>query len=164
MTRQSAWWKAIKERSIGSAACVIHTLNHITPARRPAVVRFSFFFFSSRRRHTRLDGVTGVQTCALPIFQGKLCLHPGDVFCRKCAELSAGRKLRREPVGKCGGKPRFMRVPGKVREAKHSHGPPRTHYAGRAAQHHWLKNPDGDKDRRRGYPNCGSQTGETALP
>src|SRR5881394_3828479 len=28
---------------------------------------FSFFFFSSRRRHTRLDGVTGVQTCALPI-------------------------------------------------------------------------------------------------
>src|SRR5881394_4480787 len=25
------------------------------------------FFFSSRRRHTRLDGVTGVQTCALPI-------------------------------------------------------------------------------------------------
>ena len=24
-------------------------------------------FFSSRRRHTRLDGVTGVQTCALPI-------------------------------------------------------------------------------------------------
>src|SRR5881394_4491143 len=28
---------------------------------------FGFFFFSSRRRHTRLDGVTGVQTCALPI-------------------------------------------------------------------------------------------------
>src|SRR5881394_288623 len=27
-----------------------------------------FFFFSSRRRHTRLDGVTGVQTCALPIW------------------------------------------------------------------------------------------------
>ena len=26
-----------------------------------------FFFFSSRRRHTRLLTVTGVQTCALPI-------------------------------------------------------------------------------------------------
>src|SRR5213082_2390594 len=26
-----------------------------------------FFFFSSRRRHTRLCQVTGVQTCALPI-------------------------------------------------------------------------------------------------
>src|SRR6056297_1673818 len=26
-----------------------------------------FFFFSSRRRHTRFSGVTGVQTCALPI-------------------------------------------------------------------------------------------------
>src|SRR3546814_12405189 len=29
----------------------------------------SFFFFSSRRRHTRCALVTGVQTCALPISQ-----------------------------------------------------------------------------------------------
>src|SRR3546814_2778357 len=29
--------------------------------------RFLFFFFSSRRRHTRCALVTGVQTCALPI-------------------------------------------------------------------------------------------------
>src|SRR3546814_5025982 len=28
------------------------------------------FFFSSRRRHTRCALVTGVQTCALPIFGG----------------------------------------------------------------------------------------------
>src|SRR3546814_6486704 len=28
-----------------------------------------FFFFSSRRRHTRCALVTGVQTCALPIFE-----------------------------------------------------------------------------------------------
>src|SRR3546814_4949042 len=28
-----------------------------------------FFFFSSRRRHTRCALVTGVQTCALPIFK-----------------------------------------------------------------------------------------------
>src|SRR3546814_2670081 len=33
------------------------------------VVRLSFFF-SSRRRHTRCALVTGVQTCALPIFVG----------------------------------------------------------------------------------------------
>src|SRR3546814_4144440 len=31
-------------------------------------VVFVFFFFSSRRRHTRCALVTGVQTCALPIF------------------------------------------------------------------------------------------------
>src|SRR3546814_15048681 len=31
---------------------------------------FIFFFFSSRRRHTRCALVTGVQTCALPIFPG----------------------------------------------------------------------------------------------
>src|SRR3546814_7643255 len=29
-----------------------------------------FFVFSSRRRHTRCALVTGVQTCALPIFMG----------------------------------------------------------------------------------------------
>src|SRR3546814_3499228 len=30
---------------------------------------YFFFFFSSRRRHTRCALVTGVQTCALPIFR-----------------------------------------------------------------------------------------------
>src|SRR3546814_1427791 len=36
------------------------------------VIVFSFyvFFFSSRRRHTRCALVTGVQTCALPIWRG----------------------------------------------------------------------------------------------
>src|SRR3546814_1125763 len=29
---------------------------------------YFFFFFSSRRRHTRCALVTGVQTCALPIY------------------------------------------------------------------------------------------------
>src|SRR3546814_15147651 len=32
------------------------------------VFLFFFFFFSSRRRHTRCALVTGVQTCALPIW------------------------------------------------------------------------------------------------
>src|SRR3546814_1506884 len=39
-----------------------------------------FFFFSSRRRHTRCSLVTGVQTCALPIsaaFEGGHQLQPG---------------------------------------------------------------------------------------
>ncbi|KDB59713.1 virulence factor BrkB domain protein [Bordetella bronchiseptica A1-7] len=29
------------------------------------------FFFSSRRRHTIFERVTGVQTCALPIYLGR---------------------------------------------------------------------------------------------
>src|SRR3546814_5219393 len=33
---------------------------------------YCFFFFSSRRRHTRCALVTGVQTCALPIFLNHL--------------------------------------------------------------------------------------------
>src|SRR3546814_10540910 len=32
------------------------------------VLRVASFFFSSRRRHTRCALVTGVQTCALPIW------------------------------------------------------------------------------------------------
>src|SRR3546814_15181727 len=38
---------------------------------------FSYFvFFSSRRRHTRCALVTGVQTCALPIYwREKTCFH-----------------------------------------------------------------------------------------
>ena len=31
-------------------------------------IKDCFFFFSSRRRHTRCADVTGVQTCALPIW------------------------------------------------------------------------------------------------
>src|SRR3546814_6248020 len=34
------------------------------------VLFVAFFFFSSRRRHTRCALVTGVQTCALPIYGG----------------------------------------------------------------------------------------------
>src|SRR6184192_2360441 len=38
-------------------------------------VRLLFFFFSSRRRHTRCRLVTGVQTCALPICRS--AIRPG---------------------------------------------------------------------------------------
>src|SRR3546814_789961 len=34
-----------------------------------------FFFFSSRRRHTRCALVTGVQTCALPIWRPALAMR-----------------------------------------------------------------------------------------
>src|SRR6056297_4041699 len=37
---------------------------------------FLFFFFSSRRRHTIFSGVTGVQTCALPISRHGRALRP----------------------------------------------------------------------------------------
>ena len=47
-------------------------------------VRIFFFFFSSRRRHTRYISVTGVQTCALPIF--KLSTQ-----CRQCEDAPCVR-------------------------------------------------------------------------
>src|SRR3546814_4535490 len=40
-----------------------------------------FFFFSSRRRHTRCALVTGVQTCALPIYP------PAGVYDEFCARF-----------------------------------------------------------------------------
>src|SRR3546814_3992063 len=46
------------------------------------VVSFVFFFFSSRRRHTRCALVTGVQTCALPICVRAVVLTgKGKAFC-----------------------------------------------------------------------------------
>src|SRR3546814_21043768 len=39
------------------------------------LVGVCFFFFSSRRRHTRCALVTGVQTCALPICPTQGCWH-----------------------------------------------------------------------------------------
>src|SRR3546814_5741489 len=41
-------------------SCVLYVMVYVV----------SFFFFSSRRRHTRCALVTGVQTCALPIYGG----------------------------------------------------------------------------------------------
>src|SRR3546814_14264052 len=40
------------------------------------VFYFCVFFFSSRRRHTRCALVTGVQTCALPIFLPVVAMQP----------------------------------------------------------------------------------------
>src|SRR6056297_2091539 len=41
------------------------------------------FFFSSRRRHTRFSGVTGVQTCALPIYGAPGAARRGDPLRRR---------------------------------------------------------------------------------
>src|SRR3546814_5538125 len=45
---------------------------------------FILFFFSSRRRHTRCALVTGVQTCALPIFRS------GAAATHSCVILDGG--------------------------------------------------------------------------
>src|SRR3546814_1872519 len=47
-----------------------------------------FFFFSSRRRHTRCALVTGVQTCALPIFP---LLREGARLDAACAQALSTR-------------------------------------------------------------------------
>src|SRR3546814_9796126 len=47
-----------------------------------------FFFFSSRRRHTRCALVTGVQTCALPIYWNGA---NGFVFFGKGGEIATNR-------------------------------------------------------------------------
>src|SRR3546814_1896810 len=81
------------------------------------VVSFeSFFFFSSRRRHTWGALVTGVQTCALPICSG---LSPlGPLACNTMAPDEGNMYL----LGKEGSpelKDRFLKpmVEGRVRSA-----------------------------------------------
>src|SRR3546814_19136015 len=55
---------------------------------------FFLFFFSSRRRHTRCALVTGVQTCALPIYQNHNP-SPFALSLSKGAVLSFGGARRR---------------------------------------------------------------------
>src|SRR3546814_7093534 len=58
-----------------------------------------YFFFSSRRRHTRCALVTGVQTCALPISPGAqagACLLQRDLL---LAEGQGGRQRTRAQIG-----------------------------------------------------------------
>src|SRR3546814_7534918 len=61
-----------------------------------------FFFFSSRRRHTRCALVTGVQTCALPISGGpanarvpglddNVFLHDGNITKREVRAVTLSR-------------------------------------------------------------------------
>src|SRR3546814_18152031 len=54
------------------------------------------FFFSSRRRHTRCALVTGVQTCALPIFMTGLTAAYITVIDRLVAEQEARTELYRD--------------------------------------------------------------------
>src|SRR3546814_1562049 len=52
-----------------------------------------FFFFSSRRRHTRCALVTGVQTCALPISDIAIMLarpRAGPLVTRKLTDYALG--------------------------------------------------------------------------
>src|SRR3546814_7322348 len=55
---------------------------------------FCFFFFSSRRRHTRCALVTGVQTCALPICAMSALLrgrfHMAREYALRCRQRRAG--------------------------------------------------------------------------
>src|SRR3546814_18495114 len=56
------------------------------------VVGLCFFFFSSRRRHTRCALVTGVQTCALPISDtvvGRVFVTPPGAPDERVAALRA---------------------------------------------------------------------------
>src|SRR3546814_3329299 len=59
-----------------------------------------YFFFSSRRRHTRCALVTGVQTCALPILkegaaQDRLAVRLADEVEGACRELCADAEARK---------------------------------------------------------------------
>src|SRR3546814_9386970 len=64
---------------------------------------FFFFFFSSRRRHTRCALVTGVQTCALPIYaraddQPVGRSRTSAIWSRPCRRRCAGPRRRRSSL------------------------------------------------------------------
>ena len=52
-----------------------------------------FFFFSSRRRHTRCADVTGVQTCALPIWNAAAALDEFKALAQAKKSQGSSRTL-----------------------------------------------------------------------
>src|SRR3546814_19910806 len=68
------------------------------------------FFFSSRRRHTRCALVTGVQTCALPIFYGFPNPKAAAVF-RRVGYAPLGELSRHARVLRHGDHAHRLRVP-----------------------------------------------------
>src|SRR3546814_5508453 len=86
----------------------LHLIYGVYPIIYCVLIYFCFFF-SSRRRHTRCALVTGVQTCALPIYNGLQCagrlppetigIEPG--FRPKLKERSEERRVGKECVSTC---------------------------------------------------------------
>src|SRR3546814_18532230 len=74
--------------------------------------RCRLFVFSSRRRHTRCALVTGVQTCALPIFPPGFPAFPGERadHTEKPSQEQTPRQAKR-----LGAKSQQIRGPGGVR-------------------------------------------------
>src|SRR5881409_847821 len=60
-----------------------------------------FFFFSSRRRHTRCETVTGVQTCALPIWELRLSASSWQRTCSCRGNVPGSARPRRQPSRGC---------------------------------------------------------------
>src|SRR3546814_12614781 len=66
-------------------------------------IELCIFFFSSRRRHTRCALVTGVQTCALPIFQ----IETLALFIRYYLTVSTPVPEAHQDAARAQGKARF---------------------------------------------------------
>src|SRR3546814_9723627 len=77
-----------------------------------------FFFFSSRRRHTRCALVTGVQTCALPIYSShSSSTSPACPDASAASALHRSRGLCRSAPSSVKGKPRKLPEPPRLRRS-----------------------------------------------
>src|SRR3546814_13768284 len=118
----------------------------------------SFFFFSSRRRHTRCALVTGVQTCALPI-----CRPSGEVSPQASEQLATGRtalsradQMLREALRAADEAALALeRLNGKREQLERRLNEARTDYTSASAEHDAAKPgrsslPDSSEERRVG--------------
>src|SRR3546814_13622717 len=74
------------------------------------VIVLLFFFFSSRRRHTRCALVTGVQTCALPIWSIPAVASNSAALSRTDKVIAWGVPIPAQPsptIGPDGSRPRL---------------------------------------------------------
>src|SRR3546814_20086890 len=109
-----------------------------------------FFFFSSRRRHTRCALVTGVQTCALPIYSShSSSTSPACPDASAASALHRSRGLCRSAPSSVKGKPRKLPEPPRLRRAAAT---VRRQGRGRNRHRRRLQAPEGEarRGKRRG--------------
>src|SRR3546814_3023228 len=94
---------------------------------------FTDLFFSSRRRHTRCALVTGVQTCALPIYNQRKHSKPRKQLAEKKAfvlpekaktQCSAQRAQRRKAAGTGHGCNKGSQAAGFIKNTCSAHSSP----------------------------------------
>src|SRR3546814_11407029 len=128
------------------------------------MLKDAFFFFSSRRRHTRCALVTGVQTCPLPISWGSIARLP---ILKRSDLQGAGEAIKTTALPKSHGRRHDIETSGSTGRAVRMLGTEMTGVFWRACvmrEHFWHRRNVGRSEERRVGKECVSTVRSRLSP